>query len=65
MLGVAGVAGYFLTSKAGKQAKEPEHHLMPTNAHPNSPSSPMGPRVVAGSRVEQWKQAYKNAGRDE
>lgn len=65
MLGVAGVGGYFLTNKAGKQVKEPDHHLMPVGAHPDSPANAMGPRIIAGSRVDQWKQTYKNANRDE
>lgn len=64
MLGIAGVGGYFLTRKASSQTKEPAHHLMPVNEHPLSPDSPMGAPVVAGSRVDQWKQTYKNAGKD-
>jgi hypothetical protein len=63
MLGVAGVGGYFLTHKAGEQVKEPAHHLLPVGAHPKSPESPLGSPFVAGSRVEQWKKAYKEAGK--
>lgn len=61
MLGVAGVGGYFLTNKGAKTVKEPEHHLMAVGAHPDAPNSAMGPKVVAGSRVEQWKQMYKDS----
>lgn len=61
MLGIAGVGGYFLTRKASDQVKEPAHHLMSVNAHPASPQNAMGPPVVAGSRVDQWKKQYQSA----